>query len=112
MAKEKIVRDKAAEKAVKDRLKRTHLKSIKILGSSKGNNFVEVFLLRTVGTDNYLFKVNCIYNPGGRYTLSGLIPVTNKENFGEYRVYNPRTDVSIDVLRPTEKEKNFTGYGK
>ena len=112
MAKEKTIRDKAAEKAVKDRLKRTHLKSIKVLGSNKGNGFIEVFILRTVGVDNYLFKVNCIYNPGGRYTLSGLIPVNDKDKFGEYRVYNPKTNASADALKPTEKEKSFIGYGK
>ena len=112
MTKEKIVRDKAAEKDVKERLKKTHLKSIKVLGSNKGNNIVEVFLLRTVGVDNYLFKVSCVSNMNGSYTLSGLIPVTDSANFGEYRVYNPKPTASADVLRPTDKEKSFSGYGK
>ena len=105
MAEEKKKRDKAAEKAVKERLKRTHLKYCKTVGSEKGEEVSVVYLLRTVGVDNYVFKVNCTKS-GASFDLSGLIPVT--EDFGEYRVYNPKP-ACADALRPTDKEKTFTG---
>ncbi|MDO4833994.1 MAG: hypothetical protein Q4A40_03040 [Bacillota bacterium] len=110
MAGEKKSRDKAAEKAVKERLSKTHLRSFKILGSEKMKDVSIVTLLRIVGTDNYLFRVDCVKKQGG-YTLSGLIPVSDKNDYGEYRVYNPQP-ASEDVLRPTAKEKKFTGYAK
>ena len=110
MAKDKKIRDKAAEKAVKAKLQQTHLKSIKILGSDVDDDIVKVFILRTVGVDNYLFKVNCIKD-GGSYVMSGLVAIKDAEEFGEYRVYNPKP-ATTDVLRPTDKEKKFTGYGK
>ena len=110
MAKE--IRDKTAEKAVKTRLGKTHLKSVKVLGSDKDpeTGVVRVTVLRMVGIDNYLFRVNCTPEGSG-YSLSGLIPVTDEEGREEYRAYSPKP-ASIDVLRPTEKEKKFTGYGK
>ncbi|MDD4200067.1 MAG: hypothetical protein PHS19_01610 [Eubacteriales bacterium] len=110
MAKDKIVRDKAAEKAVKARLQRTHLKQVKIVGSEANKDSVSVFILRTLGVNNYLFKVNCIKN-GSSYEMSGLFPVNDAENYGEYRFYNPQY-ASAEVLKPTDKEKKFTGYGK
>ncbi|MCQ2547153.1 MAG: hypothetical protein MJ161_06370 [Clostridia bacterium] len=110
MAKDKKIRDKAAEKAVKERISKTHLKSFKILGSEKRNDVSVVTVLRILGTDNYLFRVNCAPGQGG-YTMSGLIPVSDRNDYGEYRVYNPQP-ASADVLRPTAKEKKFTGYGK
>ena len=108
----KKIRDKAAEKAVKTRLGSTHLKSFRILGSEKDpeSGSVTVHILRMVDTDNYLFRVNCVPEGAG-YTMSGLVPVTNWEDFGEYRVYNPKP-ASADALRPTSKEKKFTGYSK
>ena len=108
--KDKKIRDKAAEKAVKARLANTHLKSIRVIGSEKDpeSGVVAVGVLRMVGTENYLFKVNCTPEGAG-YKMSGLIPVTDWEEYGEYRVYNPKP-ASIDALRPTEKEKKFTGY--
>lgn len=110
MAKEKKIRDKAAEKVVKSRLSGTHLKYFKILGSDAGNNTVTVYVLRTVESSNYLFKVNCSKNTDGTYVMTGLTPVKNPDDFGEYRVYNPQTSASAEVLRPTGKEKNFKGY--
>ncbi|MGN0702062.1 MAG: hypothetical protein ACI4KL_02660 [Lentihominibacter sp.] len=111
MARSGKTRDKAAEKAVKSRLQQTHLKSVRILGSEATDEITEVFLLRMVGTVNYLFKVHCVKASNGGYDMSGLVPVVNAEDFGEYRVYNPQP-ASADALRPTEKEKKFTGYGK
>lgn len=105
-------RDKAAEKAVKTRLGKTHLKSIRVLGSEKDpeTGEVTVHVLRMVGSDNYLFRIKCAGN-GSEYSMSGLIPVTDSEDYGEYRVYNPKP-ATAEVLRPTAKEKKFTGYGK
>lgn len=110
MAKDKTPRDKAAEKCVKEKLSKTHLKSVRILGSEKRSDVSVVYILRIVGTDNYLFRVNCIKDQSG-YNTSGLIPVSDRNDFGDYRVYNPQP-ASADVLRPTDKEKKFTGYGK
>ena len=109
---QKKVRDKAAEKAVKTRLGSTHLKSFRILGSDKDTESGEitVYVLRMVGTDNYLFKVKCTAEGSG-YSMSGLVPVTDWQDYGDYRVYNPKP-ASIDALRPTAKEKKFTGYSK
>ena len=106
----KKARDKAAEKAVKTRLGNTHLKSFRILGSEKDpeTGTVTVHVLRIVGSENYLFKVNC-KQEGGGYSMAGLVPVTDEADFGEYRVYNPKP-ASIEALRPTEKEKKFKGY--
>lgn len=108
--KEKKIREKAAEKAVKTRLGSTHLKSVRVIGSEKDpeSGAITVYVLRMLGTDNYLFKVNCKAEGSG-YSMSGLVPVTDWQDFGEYRVYNPKP-ASIDVLRPTAKEKKFTGY--
>ena len=106
MARTNKTRDKAAEKAVKARLQQTHLKSVRILGSDVKEGMTEVFVLRMVGVVNYLFKSSI-----GGYDMSGLVPVVKAEDFGEYRVYNPQP-ASADALRPTEKEKKFTGYGK
>lgn len=108
----KKARDKAAEKAVKARLGNTHLKSFRILGSEKDpeNGEVTVHILRMVGSDNYLFRVSCKQDGAG-YSMSGLLPVTEEDAFGEYRVYNPKP-ASIEALRPTEKEKKFKGYSK
>ena len=111
MAKSGKIRDKAAEKAVKARLQKTHLKSVRILGSDAKVGMTEVYLLRMVGVVNYLFKVYCVKSSSGGYDMSGLVPVVKAEDFGEYRVYNPQP-ASADALRPTEKEKKFTGYGK
>lgn len=111
MAKEKKkVRDKAAEKAVKTRLGSTHLKSFRILGSDKDpeSSVVTVYVLRMVESDNYIFKVMCTAEGSG-YSMSGLVPVTDWQDYGEYRVYNPKP-ATIDALRPTQKEKKFTGY--
>ena len=111
-SKDKKIRDKAAEKAVKSRLGSTHLKSFRILGSEKDpeSGEVTVHVLRMVGTDNFLFRVKCSAEGSG-YSMSGLVPVTDWQDFGEYRVYNPKP-ATIDALRPTPKEKKFTGYGK
>ncbi len=108
----KKARDKAAEKAVKARLGSTHLKSVRILGSEKDpeTGEVTVHVLRMVGNDNYLFRVSCKQDGAG-YSMSGLRPVADWEDYGDYRVYNPKP-ASVDVLRPTEKEKKFTGYSK
>jgi len=108
----KKARDKAAEKAVKERLGKTHLKSVRILGSEKDpeSGVSTVHLLRMVGSDNYLFRVNCTPDGAG-YAMSGLVPVTEREEFGEYRVYNPKP-ASAEALRPTPKEQKFTGYSK
>ena len=108
--KEKKIREKAAEKAVKARLLSTHLKSFRVIGSDKNpeSGEITVYVLRMLGTDNYLFKVKCTAEGSG-YSMTGLIPVTDWHDYGEYRVYNPKP-ASIDVLRPTEKEKKFTGY--
>ena len=108
--KDKKIRDKAAEKAVKERLARTHLKSIRVIGSEKNpeSGVVTVGVLRMLGTENYLFKVLCTPEGAG-YNMSGLIPVNDWQEFGEYRVYNPKP-ASAEVLRPTLKEKNFKGY--
>ena len=105
-------RDKAAEKAVKTRLGSTHLKSFRIVGSEKDpeSGVVTVHVLRMVGTDNYLFRVKCTPEGSG-YAMSGLVPVTDWQEYGEYRVYNPKP-ASIEALRPTPKEKKFTGYSK
>lgn len=111
MAKSGKIRDKAAEKAVKARLQSTHLKSIRILGSEVRDGVSEVFVLRMVGVVNYLFKVCCVKASSGGYDMSGLIPIVKSEDFGEYRVYNPQP-ASAEALRPTEKEKKYTGYGK
>ena len=110
--KEKKIRDKAAEKAVKARLQGTHLKSFRVVGSEKDSEtgVVTVAVLRMLGTENYLFKVKCTAEGSG-YAMSGLVPVTDWQEYGDYRVYNPKP-ASIDVLRPTPKEKNFTGYKK
>lgn len=110
--KEKKLRDKAAEKAVKARLAGTHLKSIRVVGSEKDpeSGVVTVAVLRMLGNDNYLFRVKCTAEGSG-YAMSGLIPVTDWQDYGDYRVYNPKP-ASVDVLRPTPKEKNFTGYKK
>lgn len=111
MAKDnKKARDKAAEKAVKARLGNTHLKAVRILGSEKDpeSGDVTVHVLRMVGNDNYLFRVNC--KPDGTgYAMSGLVPVSDADDYGEYRVYNPKP-ASPEALRPTEKEKKFKGY--
>ena len=108
--KDKKIRDKGAEKAVKARLAKTHLESTRVVGSEKDpeSGVVSVGVIRMVGTENYLFKVNCTPEGAG-YKMSGLIPVTDWEEYGEYRVYNPKP-ASVDALRPTEKEKKFTGY--
>ena len=105
-------RDKAAEKAVKTRLGSTHLKSVRIIGSEKDpeSGVVTVHVLRMVGTDNYLFRVKCTPEGSG-YAMSGLVPVTDWQEYGEYRVYNPKP-ASIEALRPTPKEKKFTGDSK
>ena len=110
--KDKKTRDKAAEKAVKERLAKTHLKSIRVVGSEKDpeSGVVTVGVLRMLGTENYLFKVKCAPEGAG-YNVSGLIPVTDWEDYGDYRVYNPKP-ATIDALRPTDKEKKFTGYKK
>ena len=107
---DKKTRDKAAEKAVKARLQKTHLKQVKIVGSEIDGDIVAVYVLRTVGVDNYLFKINCIKN-GSSYDMSGLFPVNGPENYGDYRVYNPQ-HATAEVLKPTAKEKKFAGYGK
>ncbi len=106
----KKIRDKAAEKAVKTRLGSTHLKSLRVLGSDKDpeSGAVTVYVLRMVESDNYLFKVKCTAEGSG-YAMTGLVPVTDWHDFGEYRVYNPKP-ATIDALRPTPKEKKFTGY--
>ena len=111
MAEAKKNRDTAAEKAVKERLKRTHLKYIKILGSQQEEGYSAVYLLRMVGNDNYLFQINCTPAPGGVFELSGFIPVNDIDQMGDYKVYMPK-DASADALRPTGKETKFTGYGK
>ena len=103
-------RDKAAEKAVKTRLGSTHLKSFRIVGSEKDpeSGVVTVHILRMVGND--LFRVKCTAEGSG-YAMSGLVPVTDWQEYGEYRVYNPKP-ASIEALRPTPKEKKYTGYSK
>ena len=108
--KDKKIRDKAAEKAVKERLSRTHLKSVRVVDSEKDpeSGVVTVGVLRMLGTENYLFHVKCTAEGAG-YNMSGLIPVTDWEEFGEYRVYNPKP-ASAEVLRPTQKEKKYNGY--
>ena len=108
----KKIRDKAAEKAVKARLRSTHLKSFRILGSEKDpeTGDTAVHILRMVGSDNYLFRVNC-KTEGAGFAMSGLVPVTDPQEFGEYRVYNPKP-ASAEALRPTEKEKKFKGYSQ
>ena len=108
--KDKKIRDKGAEKAVKERLGRTHLKSIRVVGSEKDpeSGVVTVGVLRMLGNENYLFKVKCT-REGAGYSMSGLIPVTDWEEYGDYRVYNPKA-ASVEVLRPTQKEKQFKGY--
>ena len=108
--KEKKIRDKAAEKAVKARLANTHLKSVRVIGSEKDpeSGVVTVAVLRMLGTENYLYKVKCTAEGSG-YTMSGLVPVADWQDFGDYRVYNPKP-ASIEQLRPTPKEKKFTGY--
>ena len=59
--KEKKIREKAAEKAVKTRLGSTHQKSFRVIGSEKDpeSGVITVYVLRMLGTDNYLFKVKC-----------------------------------------------------
>lgn len=111
MAKDKKVRDKAAEKAVKARLQQTHLKSVRILGSEVKDEAAVVYILRMVENDNYLFKVNCRSIGNRQYEMSGFIPVTDSNEYGEYRVYNPKP-ASADALKPAGKEKNFKGYSK
>ena len=108
--KEKKIRNKAAEKAVKARLQGTHLKSFRVVGSEKDpeTGVITVGVIRMLGIDNYLFKVKCTAEGSG-YSMSGLVPVTDWQEYGDYRVYNPKP-ASIDVLRPTPKEKKFTGY--
>lgn len=108
MTKEKKKRDKGAEKAVKARLQKTHLKSVRVLGSEVEDGVATVYVLRIVGTDNYLFKVRC-EGSGASYSMSGLIPVSDYHDYGEYRVYNPKP-ASSDALRPTAKERSFKGY--
>ncbi len=36
--------------------------------------------------------------------MSGLIPLTDSQDYGEYRVYNPKP-ATVEALKPTEKEK-------
>lgn len=53
-------RDKNAEKAVRERLKRTHISSFKIVGSKVDDSIgiIRVYVLRIVGNSNYLFKIH------------------------------------------------------
>ncbi len=111
MAKEKKIRDKRAEKEVKARIRNTHLKSIRILGSEKKDDTIAVYILRMIGADNYLFKINCEDAGNGSYAMSGFIPVNEIDEIGEYRVYNPK-HASAEALRPTSSEKKFQGYSK
>ncbi|MGI6767258.1 MAG: hypothetical protein ACOX4R_08665 [Lentihominibacter sp.] len=112
MANEKKRRDKNVEKAVKERLKKTHLSSFRIVGSEADDSrgTFSVYMLRIVDNSNYLFKINAITNGKGGYDLSGLFPLTDSADYGEYRVYNP-LPASAEVLKPTDKEKKkFRGY--
>ncbi len=106
----KANRDKAAEKAVKARLQKTHLKSVRVVGSDSSGEDTYVYIIRMFGNDNYLFKLKANKNGSGSYDVSGLIPITNWEDYGDYRVYNPKP-ASAEVLKPTEAErKKFKGY--
>lgn len=112
MSKEKKVRDKAAEKAVKERLGKTHIMSYKIVGSQVDDpSSSTVYMLRMIGNDNYLFKIP-VAKDGGKLKVLNLVPVKEKSQFGEYRVYNP-LPASAEALKPTPKEKKkFKGYKK
>ena len=107
----KTTRDKNAEKAVKARIQKTHLRSFRVIGSEPdedGN--VIVYVLRMFDNDNYLFKIKTKKTDGGTYEMSGFIPITDWQEFGEYRVYNPKP-ASKDVLKPTPGDKKkFKGY--
>ena len=106
----KANRDKAAEKAVKARIQKTHLRSFRVVGSDTSGEDTFVYMIRMVGNDNYLFKLKANKNSSGSYDISGFIPITNWEEFGDYRVYNPKP-ASAEVLKPTEAErKKFKGY--
>lgn len=112
MANEKMKRDRYAEKAVKERLKKTHLRSFRIVGSQHYENtgIIKVYMLRTVGNSNYLFRINVIDNGRGGYDMSGLIPLTERNEYGEYIGYNPQP-ANAEALKPTEREKRkFKGY--
>ncbi len=112
MAIEKKRRDRNAERAVKARLQKTHIRDFKIAGSAVDDSTktIEVYMLRIVGNNNYLFKVNAVLNGKGGYNLSGLFPLTDSKDYGEYCVYNPQP-ATPEVLKPTEKEKRkFKGY--
>ncbi|MBR0127922.1 MAG: hypothetical protein IJL99_06630 [Firmicutes bacterium] len=103
-------RDKNAEKAVKERIQKTHIKSFRIVGSEVGEECTVVYILRMLGTDNYLFKIKTNKGADGKYEMSGFIPVTDWQDYGDYRVYNPKP-ASAEVLKPTESErKKFKGY--
>ena len=106
----KANRDKAAEKAVKSKVQKTHLKSFKIVGSEATDDGAVVYFLRMFEDKNYLFKINTTKQADGTYETSGFIPITDFEEFGEYRVFNPQP-ASAEVLRPTASErKKFKGY--
>ena len=106
----KAARDKSAEKAVKARIQKTHIRSFRVIGSEPGENETIVYILRMVGSDNYLFKIKAARKPDGTYDLSGFIPITDWQEYGDYRVYNPKP-ASAEVLKPTDAErKKFKGY--
>ena len=105
----KANRDKNAEKAVKAKIQTTHLKSFRVVGSDVGEDCTIVYVIRMYENENYLFKFKTTKKPDGTYEMSGFIPVTDWQEYGDYRVYNPKP-ASAEVLKPTAVErKTFTG---
>lgn len=107
---ERKKRNKAAEKSVKARLKKTHLKGFLILGSEDaGAGFWDVYFIRPLGLSNYLYKVK-VSNTGD--IASGIIPVKDPEAHTDY-MQNAPVAGTEEALKPTANEKrSFKGYGK
>lgn len=106
----KANKDRAAEKAVKARIQKTHLRSFRIVGSEKNEEGTDVFVLRMFGGNNYLFKIKTKKRENGTYDMSGFVPITDYNDFGDYKAYNLKP-AGADALKPTEAErKKFKGY--
>ncbi|MCI7145995.1 MAG: hypothetical protein MR991_06115 [Clostridiales bacterium] len=107
---EKKKRNRTAEKAVKARLKKTHLKGWLILGSEPAPEGVwNVYFIRPLGLSNYLYRIDATEQGD---ILSGIIPVKNPEDFPEY-MQNAPVPGTAEALKPTDNEKkSYKGYNR
>lgn len=105
---EKKKRNRSAERTVKCKLKKTHLKNSIVVGSESADEGTwDVFFIRPVGLSNYLYKINV---SGQNVMQTGIIPVKNPGDYPEYSQNAPVAG-TVEALKPTESEKrSFKGY--